>query len=529
MKTPLIAKARVPVAKLGIVLVVAFAMVFAAMYIAAASPAPSSPRLTLANGSVQQWAFGGSSSGQFSCSNSSCFGNASVNGTASLSWNYYIGWAVIYTVTNVSSTQTMVEVQTAINASASFSLSACFTNGTGPCHQESASLTLSGLESAVGFTNITNGTVNLTASVASPLGNTAAQAIMNAASHESFNFSGSESITGLSSMGSGTGSANFDFGGSETSTVTFSTPLGIVPLNPQPGDQWTSSAPFSATGSWSTGYSISTSVGGHSASNWTSGVVTPSGTETVLGSDIGAFTLYDNYTHPPTVVTGQAILLDFGNETFAGADGWLIVPATLYGGVYGGLLGGVLLSHATNPSALHPAATLSTPTSGETAYYQKGTGFIGAQVAGNTTVPSLGASGPSIKLQAGPEPVSVAQQQYSAITSGSGGSSSSSFPWAIVAIAVVVVLVIVVAVVMLARRRRHPPAAASAGAAGAPVAWSPGTPPSQTAPAPTGPAAPGQNPTSSAPPIPSCPSCGQPGTYIAQYGRYYCYTDKQYL
>jgi hypothetical protein len=31
------------------------------------------------------------------------------------------------------------------------------------------------------------------------------------------------------------------------------------------------------------------------------------------------------------------------------------------------------------------------------------------------------------------------------------------------------------------------------------------------------------------PPAPICPTCGQPGTYVAQYGRYYCYTDKQYL
>jgi hypothetical protein len=31
------------------------------------------------------------------------------------------------------------------------------------------------------------------------------------------------------------------------------------------------------------------------------------------------------------------------------------------------------------------------------------------------------------------------------------------------------------------------------------------------------------------PPAPICPRCGQPGTFVAQYGRYYCYTDKQYL
>jgi hypothetical protein len=28
---------------------------------------------------------------------------------------------------------------------------------------------------------------------------------------------------------------------------------------------------------------------------------------------------------------------------------------------------------------------------------------------------------------------------------------------------------------------------------------------------------------------PNCPKCGNPTTYIAQYGRYYCLTDKQYV
>jgi len=28
---------------------------------------------------------------------------------------------------------------------------------------------------------------------------------------------------------------------------------------------------------------------------------------------------------------------------------------------------------------------------------------------------------------------------------------------------------------------------------------------------------------------PNCPKCGNPTTYVAQYGRYYCFTDKQYV
>jgi membrane protease YdiL (CAAX protease family) len=49
---------------------------------------------------------------------------------------------------------------------------------------------------------------------------------------------------------------------------------------------------------------------------------------------------------------------------------------------------------------------------------------------------------------------------------------------------------------------------------------SPGATPA-VAPAPPPPGQPGA--------APFCPKCGQPTTYVAQYGRYYCYNDKQYV
>jgi hypothetical protein len=58
----------------------------------------------------------------------------------------------------------------------------------------------------------------------------------------------------------------------------------------------------------------------------------------------------------------------------------------------------------------------------------------------------------------------------------------------------------------------------------APPQPGPGAPPPQMAPAPM--AAP---PPAAAPSVPFCPTCGQPGTFVQQYGRYYCYTDKVYL
>jgi predicted lipid-binding transport protein (Tim44 family) len=52
--------------------------------------------------------------------------------------------------------------------------------------------------------------------------------------------------------------------------------------------------------------------------------------------------------------------------------------------------------------------------------------------------------------------------------------------------------------------------------------------PPVAAPAPMAPAPPPAAPAA-APAAPICPVCGQPTTYIAQYGRYYCYTDARYV
>jgi hypothetical protein len=511
-----------------VVAVVALMVVSFAYFAFPATHAPSpAARFTDASGNTQQWAFGGSASSSYSCSDQTCFPNGTTNGSFSLSWNYYIEWVVIYTVTNVSSSQTMIELQTALNATVTFSLSACVQNGTAPCQQESASLNLAGRETAAGFTNITTGTVNLTAPTSNP--SLPALAVENAASNEAFNFSGGYSITGLSGSGSSkTVSASFDFGGQEKSQVSFSTPLGIVPVDPAPGDWWNSSAPFSASGTWSSGYSIT--AGGYSSEgNWTSGVIAPSGVENVTGTDLGNLTLQDNYTHPPTVVHAQEILLSFGDGVFDGADGWLLVPATLYGGA-GGILGTLIAapSHSIALVGQEPAQT-TTITAGEDAYYQQGTGFIGAAAStGNTSIPIGGASGPSVSLQAGPEPVSVAQQQYGAITSSS--SPASGFPFTDVILIVVVVLVVLVVIVLVVTRRRRRKAAPNAAAPSGPAPSMMATP--TGGPSPQGPSPPVMPASGSPPPVPAtpvCPTCGQPGTYIAQYSRYYCYNDKQYL
>jgi len=529
----------VGIVRMSAAVVAVLVVVVALAFLAFAGPvSPSNSHVTAASGSTEQWAFGGTASGYYSCGPTNCFGNVTTNGTLSLSYQYYIEWVVIFTQTNVSSSQTMIETQAALNASAKLSLSGCFSNGTGKCQSESASLNLAGKETANGFTNITTGSVNETIP---NIGNTPALAIMNAASNEAFNFSGSYSFSNATFSAG----ATFDFGANEQSSVTFSSPLGIVPLNPQPGDTWGSSAPFSASGSWTSGYTISgTGPYGQSAteSNWTSGKVSPSGTLFVNGTDLGQYTLTDNYTNPPTSVTAQLIALDFNNGTFEASNGWVLIPFGIYGGVLYGIAGtGLVASHDGSGSIgqalpqTHPQQGIVSAPSGESAYYEKGTGFIGAGVTESTGAVS-GTTGPTIHLTAGPEPLSVAQNQYGAVTSsGSGGSSSSSFPILdIILIVVVVVIVAALAIVLMTRRSRQrrkatpmapavvpSPPPSSPGGPAPPVQQAPAV-----APAPPMPVAP---PPPPAPATPVCPHCGQPSTYIAQYNRYYCYTDKQYL
>jgi hypothetical protein len=482
--------------------------------------------VTPAAGGSQQWAFGGHAGAAFSCSGSVCGSGSTIS---SLSLHYYVEWVVIYTATNVSSTQTEFEVQSAINASLGLSLQGCINEtGSGACSQITASGNLAGSEVASGFTNVTNtGRVYLSAGPGSPA-EVAAMAVTNAQSSASFNFSGSFSETLPVNGTTQTGNFNFDLGGTESSGITFSTPLGVVPINPQPGQDWNSSAPFSATGTYTSGYSLNLNAMGHSQAenSWKTLSVAPSGTLDLTGADLAAVTLHDNYTSPPTSVSAQVISLSFGEGGFVGTHGWLLLPSGLYGGAIGVFSGISLIGN-------QPAATTAF-SSGESADYQSGVGFVGENAATNASAFGTSAKGgPAFSLQAGPEPVSVASQQYSAITSASSGSAG--LPWGLLIGAVVVVVVVVVAVVLLvrARSRRGPPgqpavAPMDSMSGAGPVP--PGAPPTGAPSEPTGapPAPTGASPGFAAA-TPVCPTCGQPGSFVSEYNRYYCFTDRTYL
>lgn len=449
----------------SLLIVGTLALGFAQGGVGAAAPASSAGHALPAVSPSEQRAFGGSVSSTFSCSNATCFGpEATPVDNLSLSWQYSVTWAVIYTVTNVSGSQTEIQIQAAVAASASIKISTCTGGSVSvPCYVTSFAVSLQGSESSNGYTNLTTGTVDQTNTSAGPTGSTPAWAIMNSWSKAALNFSGSFGAHLRTSTVTETESASFDFGGSETSSITFGTPLPIVPTSPVAGDGWNSSAAFTGSGSYTNGSSVSVSVNGSTAgarSHWTHGHISPSGTLNVSGTDVGPVTLYDNYTTPPTVVTAQVIDLTFSGANLTAQDGWLVVPINLFGGV-GALSSDLLVGdNSPSPAALAQPVTTTLNGSSESADYHSGSGFIGAGAGGVETLPSSepGELAPTVKVQTGPEPVSVAQGQYNSIVSPA--STNSPFPLLLVVVAVVVVVVAIGGVFLWRRSagRNRPPA-----------------------------------------------------------------------
>lgn len=443
--------------------VIATVLLVSFFFLGAAPQRVASPphSVGIATTTTQQWAFGGVASASFSCSGSTCFGSNITpvsNVSLSLSYNYYVEWVVIYTQTNISATQTQVEGQAALNVSAAFHLSTCTPT---PCGSSSQSSKLdaivTGLVTATGFSNLTTGSVNLTPPGSNVSSSVPAIAVMNSQSNESINFSGSYSFSS-SNKSIPSGSIGFDIGQSESSAISFTPALGMVPTSPAPGDNWTATSAYAAHGTFTAGH-ILTYSGLGEMSNWTHATASPSGSLTVNGTDLGATTLWDNYTNPPTSITAQDILLQFSSNNYSAIDGWMFVSR-------GGNVGSNSALAPKPVASSNPALTaLPTPYQSENAYYRPGPGFIGAEVgtSSGASVPlgGAGTASPSVHLQAGPEPVSVAEQQYQAITAPRGGPAGTNWFWLVLAVVVVAVVAVAVGLLIWRRsaRRRLPPVA----------------------------------------------------------------------
>lgn len=112
--------------------------------------------------------------------------------------------------------------------------------------------------------------------------------------------------------------------------------------------------------------------------------------------------------------------------------------------------------------------------------------------------------------------------------SGAAGDIEGFFTWAGVGIFLVVLgwLFRVFVGMWRSGKSAAPHAVSAAPMAPAPMMMTPAPAPAPVAPAPM--PAPAPAPVVQ-PGAPLCPACGKPTTYIAQYGRYYCYTDARYV
>ncbi len=441
------------------------------------SPATTSP---------EQWAFGGSFSYSYSCSTTTCSGgNLTSNQTLSTSWSFSLTWAVIYTQTNVSGSQTEFGVQSALGVSLNGNFVACVTYGS-VCDHESESFGLSGHESSTGTTNVTSGSTYLYGGTGSPA-TVAALAVNNASSQEAFNVSGNLAVTiPLTVSTSLSDHGTFDVGGSESSSIKFSSPLGIIPTTVAPGDLWSGSQTYTASGHYVSGLTASATENGtsYSYSTWQPGTVADSGVLVVNGNDTGTAKLSDTSHSPPRNITVQEILLQFSNGNFSASDGWLFASTGVLLSLANGLNSTSLATRAGPIApAVRPALNITNETSNlsstESAYYDGAThGFVGGNVLGNeSNITSTLPGGGKVHLSAGPESVSAAQGQYNSILHP---SSPSSFPLLLVLVVVVVVVVAAVAALMLLRRGKKPgPMAAPPPMAVAPSAGAPATPPTQ--------------------------------------------------
>ncbi len=479
-----------PNKRLGLVtsasIAAAMLMVLLAPAVAAAAPGPSAAHpasVAPAAGSPYSWAFGRTYSYSYSCPSGStpCPGASNLtNATQSLSLSISVKWVVIYTETNISASQTELTAKTALGVSLSLSESVCVT--TSPCAEETASASLSGQQTFAGATNVTTGLVDLTTGPGSPA-SVAALAVMNAASHRAFNVSGSFSLN-EAAIGGSTISASFDVGGSETAQIAFASPLGLVPANPSVGDAWTASEPFTASGKYVSGISLSATLNGtsRSASVWTPGSVAKSGTLWANGTDNASASITDNATTPPKTITVQEIYLNFSGGNFTASDGFLFWSNAMTADLFGGLdvpAGGAGPAVGT---AVVPALSLGTDTA-ESVDFEPGFGFVGEQLAENGTKVTAGIvpGAPSLALSASPESVSDANAQYSAITASSSSPGTPLWVWAAVAV-VVIAVVVGVALVLRSRRRAKPSSMGSPPAATMMTPSMPPAPPTPPAP-----------------------------------------------
>ncbi len=391
----------------------------------AANASPVTPAGITTSGS--QWAYGG-----WTWANSSLtFPNGTLEVTS------FFGWHVIYTATNTSNSTTMLEVERTAGAqvTASFCSPGCG-NATA-----TANLSIQGWERSFGFVNLTrDATVTLNGSQAVP-----AWGITNQSGSDRENLT--ESVDFATTAHGGHALSSYLAVSAATEhAISFASPLGVVPKGVAPGDSWTSSANYTATGAWNASILYAhTGILGTTASGRLapSGSFAGNGSLTLYGTDFGAETLANGETT-------QAIgILVAGPYTIH--EGLLLIPSDLdvfSTGIHpwdGYGFGSAALR--TDRADLRMDGNAAPQVAAAESGYAGAPSAI-TPVSPPTKVGPAAASAPAQgEIQGEPENPTVAEQQSACLISACGGATPGpTGPGGFIGLGVVVGLLVVVVV-----------------------------------------------------------------------------------
>lgn len=465
------------------------------MPLAAASPAPAfhAPN---PNAPPQSWAWGATFvkgyQGQLSGSNSNPGGTSAWN--LSYTVHEFLGWNTVVTQTNTSSTSFTLSAQRAM--AASFFLQA---NGNEGSYSLSLNVTAQGWESDHGSSNFTTtGSVLLNGTT--PV---AALAVENAQGATSGNLTATSSAT-LTGPTSGSYNGYASEASEAQGSLVFTPSLGLFPMNLSSGAWWTSSANYTAQGSYAIachyGYSAVLPRGssGGGANCGSSGSASGSGPITLMGADHDIDTALHGDFHKVTL----GFIGGFGFEL---ADGLIFLPshADLYSGAAPG--GSVSGSPASTGAQIGlnyvdvQAGATHAPVGASNLQFAPQVATSLGGVTGTAMVAPAASSSPSAlnaySVQGLPESASAAEQANACLLGGCAASptSHSGLLLLLGLVAVGAVVLAIVGAVMVSRSRRpkmpvggyssHPP---SAFLLNQNVAPAPGNAPQRPSPRPAG-------------------------------------------
>lgn len=364
-----------------------------------------------------QWAYGAA-------------GHASGSGTAqrggTYAMNAYFGWHVVLTQTNTSATSYLLEAQRTMGIWVFVNY--CYPSCASPSY--TGNITAHAWESATAFANFTeNGSVVVNGSSVPAL------ALQNVFSRVVGNYSENAVAVVYGSMGHRAADRYLAVSMHATLATVFVPSLGLVPLSPTPGETWSSSANYSATGAyqWVAFNSSTALVGASSHHSWyRNGSANANGTITLTGGDEGRLILSNG-------ASVTAILLQSGGP-FDEREGFILLPAAadLFGGNPHAPSTGTASSAQVATSridylpgsvghlGLLASATSFTPASATPTANAAATGL--APMVSPTAGPSPSDSPGSSLLQAQPESVPLAQQGAGCLVStcsaANGGGAS---------------------------------------------------------------------------------------------------------